>query len=237
MKNGNEGSGSCRPAAPGAGGGTAGYLFPRRAVLPSPAPSDYTPCFCASWLAGRRGGRASRVRCVVLFPSLPCRQYSAVLKEGLGSLLFSQAFFFAHEKMEKKKIKKKHNEELVWLRLAEPWADGDVTPSVAVTGCGQTGHALSTHGAAIGPAAASHLGPPAAAQRLRGGSAQRRTKRQPSVKRKGISPIGTAVAPSPSPECLPGAGGLPRVGQGHPPGAAETMMMVIIVISRWNGIL
>lgn len=122
MKNRNEGSAPAAwpsqepqrvpltsgPRRWGGRGGTAGYLFPRPAVLPAPAPSDYTPRFCASRLAGRRGGRASRMRFVVLFPSLPCRQYSAVLKEGLGSLLFSQAFFFAHEKMKKKKKRKKN---------------------------------------------------------------------------------------------------------------------------------
>lgn len=46
-------------------------------------------------LTWREGGGGRSCALFVLFPSLPCRQYTAVLKEGLGSLLFSQAFFLS----------------------------------------------------------------------------------------------------------------------------------------------
>lgn len=151
-------------------------LFPHRAVLPSPTPSDYTPRFCASRLAG---GRKPCVFCgFVPFITMQTIFGCSQGRSGIPALF--PGFLLVHEK-------RKNNEGPVCLRLDEPWADGDVTPSPAVTGCSQTGHALSTHGAAIGWRP-PHTSAAAAAQRLQGGSIQRRTKRQPSMKLKGISP-------------------------------------------------
>lgn len=99
-------------------------------------------------------------------------------RSGIPALF--PGFLLVHEK-------RKNNEEPVWLRLAKPWADGDVTRSPAVSGCSQTGHALSRHGVAIAWQP-PHTSAPAAAQRLRGGSIQRPTKCQPSMKCEGISP-------------------------------------------------
>lgn len=79
---------SCGGAAPWHGGGLRGDSSPRHAAL-AHSSQLHTPLLCLPAC----GGSESPVSLVVLFPSLPCRQYSAVLKEGLGSLLFSQAFF------------------------------------------------------------------------------------------------------------------------------------------------
>lgn len=109
-------------------------------------------------------------------------------RSGIPALF--PGFLLAHEK-------RKNNKEPVWLCLAELWAEGDVTPSPAVTGCSQTGHALSRHGAAL---AAARLTPrPRHRTKALSGSIQGRTKSQPSVKLEGISPSAPRWLPALTP--------------------------------------
>lgn len=82
-------SGSCRQIAPRSCGTAGNFLD----ILCCPAP--LLPIIPPLLWVLTCGAGESGVPCVVLFPSLPCRQYSAVLKEGLGSLLISQAFLSA----------------------------------------------------------------------------------------------------------------------------------------------
>lgn len=214
-------------AAAGSGRGGCCGLPPHGGLCcPGPCLPITTPLLCAP--ACRRLGGESRTCAVGLFPSLPCRQYSAVLKEGLGSLLFFPGFLLAHEK----KKKKKNNEEPVLLRLAKPWADGDVTPSPAVTGCSQTGHALSRHGAATGHRPPHTSAPAAATQRLGGerGEHTRANKAPAKHEAEGDVPLGgMEMAPSPR------SSATSWLRPGRPPGAVERRMGIII--SWWNGVL
>lgn len=128
-------------------------LFPAHTALPSPRPSDYTPCFCAPRLPRERAPRlCGFVPFITMQTIFGCSQG----RSGISALF--PGFLLVHEK-------RKNNEEPVRLRLAKPWADGDVTGGQAVSGCGQPGHALCRHGVAVArqPPHAS-----AAAQRLRG---------------------------------------------------------------------
>lgn len=119
-------------------------------------------------------------------------------------------FLLVHEK-------RRNNEEPVRRRLAKPWADGDVSSSAALSGCSQTGHALSRHGAATAGQ------PPHTSQSLPG-RIQPPTKCQPSMKgrREGDLSLGT---------------GLPAPSERRTlPGAAPAVLMAI-VIGRRNAIL
>lgn len=180
-------SGFCGEASPGAAGGLQVISSPRCAAF-AHSFRLHTLLLCTP----AAGGREPCVVCgFVPFINMQTIFGCSQGRSGIPALF--PGFLLVHEK-------RKNNKEPVWLRLAELWADGDVTPSPAVTGCSQTGHALSTHGAGIGwwP---PHASDPAAAQRLRGGSIQQRTKLQPSMKLKGISPRHRGGS-QPSPECL-----------------------------------
>lgn len=114
-------------------------LFPQRVVLLSTTPPDYTPHFCVSQLAG---GKEPCMFCgFVPFITMQTIFSCSQGRSGIPALF--PGFLLVHEK-------RKNNEEPVWLHLAKLWADDDVTLSPAMTGCSQTGHALSTHGTAIG---------------------------------------------------------------------------------------
>lgn len=111
------------------------------------------------------------------------------------------------------------------LRLAKPWADGDVT----------RGEWLRPNWSCSVQAWRGHRLPPAA-QRLPGGSTQRRTKCQPSMKRKGISPSARARLPAlgRAPARSPHAA---RIAQGSLPGEPEMMTMIMAIsVSGRNGI-
>lgn len=190
-------------------------LFPPHTVLPSPSPSDYTPCFCVSRLGGGESSVCLRF-CSLHYHADNIRLFS---RKVWDPCFFFPGFLLVHEK-------RKNNEEPVWLRLAKPWADGDVTRSPAVSGCSQTGHALSRHGVAIAWRP-PHTSAPAAAQRLRGGSIGRRTKCQPSMKWKGISPSAQGWLPALA-RAPARSSHASWLTQGSLPGAADMVMAIII---------
>lgn len=128
-----------------------------------PRPSDYTPCFCVSRLAGGESSVCSRF-CSLHYHADNIRLFSRKAWDPCSFPRLSSV----HEK-------RRNNEEPVRRRLAKPWADGDVSGSAAVSGCSQTGHALSRHGAATAGQ------PPHTSQSLPG-SIQPPTKCQPSMK-------------------------------------------------------
>lgn len=128
---------------PGAAGVTGGYFLRTlrclRPVLPITHPAFVPP--------GLPGERAPRVRRFVPFITMQTIFGCSQGRSGIPALF--PGFLLAHEK-------RKNNEEPVRLRLAKPWADGDVRGRRAVSGCGRTGHALSRHGAAVAPQPPPH---------------------------------------------------------------------------------
>lgn len=97
-------------------------LFPPHTALPSLGPSDSTPRFCVSRLAGGELCVCGFVPFITMQTIFGCSQG----RSGIPALF--PGFLLVHEK-------RRNKEEAVVLGLARPWADGDVTGSAAVSGC------------------------------------------------------------------------------------------------------